>query len=373
VSDLKRRLADLARRQGFAGMAVAAAEEDAQARAVTLERIRRGSFAGLPWFDEARAIRATDPQQALPGARSVVLLAASYGTAEPARREGALTGRVARYAWGRDYHRVLEKRARPLLRLLAESDGGSRSRVLVDHGPLAERAYARSAGLGWQGKNTMLLARGLGSYTFLAAILTSIELEPDAAVAQSCGACTRCLPACPTGALRSEYDLVNDLCIAYQTIENRGPIPRDLRPLIGDWVFGCDLCQEACPVNDAGRADPLPEFLPVRSEDAAPDLAELLSMTEAEFRARFSGRAVARAKYAGLLRNACIALGNLGDARAVAPLADALDHSEPLVRGHAAWALGRLGSLVPLRARLAHETHPWVREEILEALEMANG
>jgi epoxyqueuosine reductase len=243
--------------------------------------------------------------------------------------------------------------------------------VLVDHGPLAERAYARAAGLGWQGKNTMLLARGVGSYTFLAAILTSVELEPDSAAAQTCGACTRCLPACPTGALRSEYELVNDLCIAYQTIENRGPIPRELRPRIGDWVFGCDLCQQACPVNDADVAEGLAEFSAARSEDAFPDLVELLSLSEAEFRARFARRALLRAQYAGLLRNACVVLGNLGDARACGALAAALDHPKELVRGHAAWALGRLASVVPLRERLAREGDPWVREEITQALEDA--
>jgi epoxyqueuosine reductase len=245
--------------------------------------------------------------------------------------------------------------------------------VLVDHGPLAERAYARAAGLGWQGKNTMLLARGVGSYTFLAAILTSVELAPDSAAAQTCGSCTRCLPACPTGALRSEYELVNDLCIAYHTIENRGPIPRELRRKIGDWVFGCDLCQEACPVNDAGRPEGLAEFSPSRSEDAFPDLVELLSLSEAEFRERFAGRPLLRARYAGLLRNACVALGNLGDARACGPLSAALDHAQALVRGHAAWALGRLASSAPLRARLARETDPWVRDEITEALESARG
>ncbi|MET0153343.1 MAG: tRNA epoxyqueuosine(34) reductase QueG [Candidatus Binatia bacterium] len=373
MSDIKEALAALARRQGFVRMAVARAEEDAEARAITLERVRQGSFAGLPWFDEARVVRATDPRRTLPEARSLILLAASYWRPAPARRPDALTGRVARYAWGRDYHRVLEKRARPLVRLLTARDASARSRVLVDHGPLAERAYARTAGLGWQGKNTMLLARGIGSYTFLAAILTSVELAPDASAPQSCGACTRCLPVCPTGALRSEYELVNDLCIAYHTIENRGPIPRELRPRIGDWVFGCDLCQEACPVNDTGRPDGLPEFSATRSDDAFPDLVELLSLSEAEFRKRFAGRPLLRAKYAGLLRNACVALGNLGDARACGPLSAALDHPQALVRGHAAWALGRLASSLPLRARLAREADPWVREEILEALENAGG
>ncbi len=366
-------LVALARRQGFLGLAVAAAEEDAQARAITLERLRRGSFSGLAWFDEARVLRATDPRRTLPGARSVVLLAASYRTAAPALRPGRLRGRIARYAWGRDYHRVLESRARPLLGWIAEHVPGSRSRLMVDHGPLAERAYARAAGLGWQGKNTMLLTRGVGSYTFLAAILTTACFEPDPPAPQSCGACSRCLPACPTGALGAEYELVNDLCIAYHTIENRGPIPRNLRSRIGDWVFGCDLCQEACPVNEPARGEGLPEFAAADADAAFPDLVELLAVGEAEFRARFAGRPILRAKYAGFLRNVCVALGNVGGPSAVGPLARALDHDEPLVRGHAAWALGRLGAIAALSVRRAREADPWVRQEIDQALEEAGG
>ena len=377
MSDLKAELVATARRQGFAACAVAAAVPDTHARDVTLERVRQGSFAGLAWFDEARVLRATDPERTLPGARSIVLLAASYRSRPPARRGAALRGRVARYAWGRDYHRVLERRARPLLRFLAERCPGSRSRVMVDHGPLAERAYGRAAGLGWQGKNTMLFTRGVGSYTFLAAILTTVELPPDAAATQSCGTCSRCLPACPTGALRSEYELVNDLCIAHHTIENRGPIPRELRARMGDWVFGCDLCQEACPVNDHAEKPPpqdgIAEFAAADAEAAFPDLVELLSIDEEEFRRRFAGRPILRARYAGLLRNACVALGNLGAREAAPALARALEHREPLVRGHAAWALGRLGVPEPLRTRLDHETDPWVRDEIDAALESERG
>ena len=371
MTDLKAELVAAAQRQGFLAVAVAPAVEDSEARAITLDRVRQGSFAGLPWFDEARVLRATDPVRTLPGARSVVLLAASYRNPAPPRGDRALRGRVARYAWGRDYHRVLEKRARPLVGLLAEHVPGSRSRLLVDHGPLAERAYARAAGLGWQGKNTMLLTRGVRSYTFLAAILTTVELEPDSETPQSCGACARCLPACPTGALRSEYELVNDLCIAYHTIENRGPIPRPLRARMGDWVFGCDLCQEACPVNEPEREIGLAEFAAADEEAAFPDLVALLSLSESEFRLRFAGRPILRAKYAGLLRNACVALGNLGERAAAPALARALEHEEPLVRGHAAWALGRLGEPEPLRQRLGREDDPWVREEIAAALEPA--
>jgi epoxyqueuosine reductase len=373
MEDLKADLVRLAKRQGFVEAVVARAEPNFEARDIIVDRIRDGSFSGLPWFDERRAIRATDPRASLDGAESVVLLAASYANPTPARDDSRLRGRIARYAWGRDYHRVLEKRARPLVALIAERVPGAASRVVVDHAPLAERVFARAAGLGWQGKNTMLLARGVGSYTFLAAILTTATLEPDSPIAQHCGSCARCLPACPTGALRAEYELVNDLCIAHQTIENRGVIPRALRPQIGDWVFGCDLCQEACPVNEAASVAALDDFAAASPEDAHPDLLSALEMPEQEFRERFAGRPILRAKYAGFLRNVCVALGNLGDQTAIAALVRALAHREPLVRGHAAWALGRLRASDALHARRRFESDPWVIEEIDAALEEAGG
>jgi len=374
VTDLlKTELVRLAAEQGFLRAVVARAEANDEAREVILGRVREGSFAGLPWFDEARAVRATDPRLTLPGARSVVLLAASYANPVPSCDDSRPRGRVARYAWGHDYHRVLEKRAKPLVARIAEHDPGSTSRIVVDHAPFAERVFARAGGLGWQGKNTMLLTRGVGSYTFLAAILTTAELEPDSPVPQTCGACSRCLPACPTGALRAEYELVNDLCIAHHTIENRGVIPRALRPLMGDWIFGCDLCQEACPVNDLPPNGAIPEFDAQSAEDVRPDLLRLLELTEPEFRARYAGRPILRAKYAGFLRNVCVALGNLGDASAVPALTGALAHDESLIRGHAAWALGRLGVTAPLRRRRPYEDDPWVRDEIDAALEAAGG
>lgn len=368
---LERDLAEAARAEGFQALAIAPARVDEGARAIALDRIRAGHFSGLPWFDAARAVRATDPSAVVPGARSVVSLLASYWHPAPEPAANGLTGKVARYAWGRDYHSVLEKRARPLLRLLAERATGSRSRFLVDHGPLFERAYARSSGLGWQGKNTMLLTRGVGSYTFLGAIVTTVELEPDPPVAHGCGACTRCLPSCPTGALRSEYELVNDLCIAYHTIENRGPIPREMRRAIGTWVFGCDLCQEACPVNEGDRPAGLPEFSAGEGDAAFPNLEAILELDEQTFRRRYAGRPILRAKYAGLLRNACVALGNLGDRRAAPALGRALEHAEPLVRGHAAWALGELCEPAALRRRAREEPDAWVQSEIAAALERA--
>jgi epoxyqueuosine reductase len=365
---LRRELEALALRQGFVSLSVAAARPALADRAAALERVRQGAFLGLPWFTAERVIRATEPEQLLPGARSVILLAASYSHPVPVRPDRRPRGRIARYAWGRDYHRVLERRARPLLGLLEERLPGCRSRFFVDHGPLMERAYARSGGLGWQGKNTMILDSRFGSYTFLAAIVTTADLGEDPPTRQHCGTCTRCLAACPTGALRSAYELVNDLCIAFQTIENRGPIPRPLRPLLGDWIFGCDLCQEACPVNEVRAAPGLPEFAPREAEDAFPDLVELVLLSEADFRRRFAGRPVLRAGHAGLLRNACVALGNLGNPIAIPALTQALKHPLPLVRGHAAWALGRLGASGALLRALPEESDPGVREEIETAL-----
>ena len=369
---VKRELGELALAQGFAAVAVAAAEPDLETRHVFVERIRRGDFSGLGWFDERNAAIATEPARLLDGARSIVLLAASYAQPTPARPRGGLRGRVARYAWGRDYHRVLVRKARPLLAFLDDRVPGSQSRFVTDSAPLAERAYARAAGLGWQGKNTMLLTSGLGSSFFLASILTTVELEPDEPSAQNCGTCTRCLPACPTGALRAPHELVSDRCIAFHTIENRGPIPREMRVAIGNWVFGCDLCQDACPVNEVGLRPPsFEELAAFEAEDAFPDLAAILALDRDGFAAQFNGRPVARANYAGLLRNACVALGNSGDAEAIPALATALVHEEPLVRGHAAWALGRLGAREPLARRLRVERDPWVREEITLALEEA--
>jgi epoxyqueuosine reductase len=373
MEDLKADLVRLAKRQGFVEAVVARAEPNLEARDIIVDRVRDGSFSGLAWFDEQRAVRATDPRASLDGAESVILLAASYANPTPPRDGSRLRGRIARYAWGRDYHRVLEQRARPLVALIAERVPGAASRIVVDHAPLAERVFARAAGLGWQGKNTMLLTRGFGSYTFLAALLTTAVLEPDSPVAQHCGACSRCLPACPTGALRDEYELVNDLCIAHQTIENRGVIPRALRTKIGDWVFGCDLCQEACPVNEGASVAALRDFAAASPDDAHPDLLAALEMSEQGFRERFAGRPILRAKYAGFLRNVCVALGNVGDETAIAALVRALAHDEALVRGHAAWALGRLGGGEALHDRKRVEWDPWVIEEINAALEEAGG
>jgi epoxyqueuosine reductase len=358
-----------ASRLGFAACAVAAADPLPETRAVIEARVGRGSYDDLPWFSVERAARSTDPARSLADARSVVMLAAPYRAvldATDAELGDTPRGRVARYAWGRDYHRALERPLKALARWLAERAPGARSRWMVDYGPLAERAFAARAGLGWFGKSTNLLTPAGGSWVLLADLLTTAALIPDTPLRKSCGACTRCIAACPTGAITGPYDLDNRLCISFQTIEQRGPIPRPLRPLVGDWLFGCDICQDACPVPS--RTEALADFQPASVDVAAPPLIPLLSLTEAEFRARFAGRALMRARRDGLRRNACVVLGNLGDERAVPALTAALADESALVRGHAAWALGRLRARRPLSAARCHEPDSWVRDEIEAAL-----
>jgi epoxyqueuosine reductase len=368
------RLKQEAAHLGFVACSVAPAVEDPETRNRFHDRLDRGRLDGLPWMTHERAERATAPERLLPGARSVVSVAAAYERQSRRPDGGELRGRVAAYAWGRDYHRVLEARLKALVRLLNEAAPGSRSRLLVDYGPLAERAYAARAGMGWFGRNTNLLLPGVGSWVLLGEILTTVRLDADVPLRRSCGACHRCVDACPTGALVDGYQIDSRRCISYLTIEHRGPIPVELRELIGTWAFGCDLCQEACPVG-RHAAPPLIEGLRAADAEAsAPALIPLLRLDEEGFRRRFAGRAIMRAKRDGLLRNACVVLGNLGDPAAVPALIEALADRAALVRGHAAWALGRLktqDARAALRSRLAAERDAWVRSEIEQALSAA--
>jgi epoxyqueuosine reductase len=249
-----------------------------------------------------------------------------------------------------------------------------RAKTYVDHGWMLDRAAAARAGIGWLGKNTNLLVPGIGSNVLLCEIVTSAELQPDQPIAKNCGACDACLRVCPTGALVAPGVLDNRKCISFWTIEHRGIIPREVRPLLGDWIFGCDLCQEVCPVNNAATpAVPDPRAIDTfgPSLDPRPGLEDLLALDEAEFQARYRESAVWRARRSGLLRNACVALGNIADRSSVPALSAALEDDEPLVRGHAAWALGRLGgsaAAAALEEALSRESEAWVREECELAL-----
>jgi epoxyqueuosine reductase len=353
---------------GFELAGIAAARE-AETRAFYEEWVAAGRAGEMGYMERDPARRA-QPQTVWPAAASIVVVGMNYRpVAEPEPVDG-LRGRVARYALGDDYHDVIEEKLRRLLARIREHDPAVEGRVYVDTGPLLERDLAARAGLGWFGKNTMLLNRSLGSYFFLGALLLNVSLPPDAPTTAHCGRCDRCLSACPTGAFVAPYVLDARRCISYLTIELKGPIPRELRPLVGDWIFGCDLCQEVCPWNRKSPPGREPRFAP-RPGRSTPELLSLLRLTPEEFAARFRGTPIKRAKRRGLLRNVCIALGNDRDPASLPALTEALRDPEPLVRGHAAWALGRIGGPgadTALRAALSGETDPWVCEELQLAL-----
>ena len=371
VGDVKQLVKTLALEMGFDLVRVTAAEEFAADREAALERIRAGHMDGLPWYTPDRVTRGSRPEALLPQARSIICLGLNYFPGEaPLPAEEGLSGKIARYAQGRDYHRLMKSRMKRYVAALAEKLGQNvAARWYVDDGPMLDRAAAHRAGLGWFGKNTNILTPELGSWVFLGQVITDLEIGPDPPLKKTCGSCARCIPACPTGAIVAPYVIDNSRCISHLTIENRGPIPVELRPKMGDWVFGCDICQEVCPVNR--KALPTAEKALGRHNLAAVDLVGLLQMSEQEFRENFQGTPIMRAKRVGMQRNACVALGNRKDAGAVPALTASLVQGEPLVRSHAAWALGQIGgqqASAALRKAATRETDPQVLEEIHAAL-----
>jgi epoxyqueuosine reductase len=374
---------------GFDLVRVTTAEPFTAARAALRERIGAHLMDGLDWFTLERAEVASDPRALLPEARSVIALGLFYLTAAPrdSSTPGDPHGQIAAYAWGHDYHEVvrdkLDRLAAVLRDLAARQADAGELRLFVDTGRMVDRAAAQRSGLGWYGKNTNILTKGWGSWVFLAEIVTTLALDPDPPIGATCGQCEICLHACPTDAFVAPYVLDNRRCISYLTIELRGTIPLELRPLIGNHVFGCDICQQVCPVNQraevrlrrtgrlGGAREPL-EFRPRLQGGSSLALLPLLELDEEGFRTRFAHSPVKRAKRRGLLRNVCVALGNSGDSAAVPALVSALADREPLVRGHAAWALGRLGGETAYAALVAArgcEGEPTVQAEIACALD----
>jgi len=316
------------------------------------------------------------PGQFVPWARSVVSVALNYNT--PFTRDvadGQLRGWISRYAWGDDYHDVMQAKLDRLFAFVQTEAGAEvQGRAFVDAGPVLDRESGAHAGIGWFGKNTNLLSMKIGSFFVLGELFLSLPLEPDRPVRDRCGQCRLCLDACPTNAFVGPYVLDARKCISYLTIELKGLIPRELRPLMGTHIFGCDICQDVCPYNTKCRPTHEAAFQP-RQGLHAPELIPLLQLTEEEFKARFRGSPILRAKRRGFLRNVCVALGNLGRAEAVPALAEALaDDPDPLVRAHAAWALGRISgseAQAALDEALGHERDATVAEEIRLAIEAA--
>jgi epoxyqueuosine reductase len=367
-------LSNLARQAELTVTGVGSAAPLHDAASYVAEHVNRGHMAGMDWFTVARARESADPRTLHTGVRSIVSVGVPFWSGRRAPPEdGELRGRIARYAWGRDYHATLRKRMVRLVELLERELGRPvEARTLADTARAFDRALAARSGLGWFGKNSMIIVPRHGSWVMLGELYLDLELAPDLPLNHDCGRCTSCLDRCPTGAIVEPYRIDAPRCISYLTIEERGPLPYELRPLMGNWVFGCDVCQDVCPYTRAAQDQPDPAFEPATPDNAFPRLGWLLELTEVEFRAAYSGTAVTRTKRRGLARNAAVALGNSADPRAEAPLRRALgEHDEPLVRGHVAWALRHLlgdDSLKPLRTARQIETDAYVRLEIDAAL-----
>lgn len=345
--------AELKRRGAEAGWtALRVARADALDRdAVALETwLDAGMQASMAWMERYRD-RRRDPRVLLPGCRSVIVAAMNYWGGEagesPADRGASRGGRVARYARGRDYHKTLGRALRRLADWLAEASGAP-ARAFVDTGPVLERAWAERAGLGWIGKNANLLRRDAGSWLLLGEILSAADVAPDAGPhAEFCGSCTACIDACPTDAIVAPGRVDARRCISYWTIEHRGPVPEPERAGLGQWIFGCDVCQEVCPWNETFARDE-PGAFERRDDLAELDPRRILEMDEGAFRAAFSGTPLMRARRDGMRRNACIVMGNRRDpADRPALERAAADDPDPTVREAAAWALGQGGGCYP--------------------------
>jgi epoxyqueuosine reductase len=374
AADLTDRLKAEALRLGFdqVGIAPAVAPPGYPRLLAWLEA---GHAAGMTYMERHAAARA-HPDALLEGVRSVIVVSFVYGRPEPAE-PSATQGKVARYARGTDYHRLLWERLDALWRWLRAERPEARGRAVADTAPLVERDYAQLAGLGWIGKNTMLIDRRLGSFTVLGALLVDLELRYDPGHETShCGTCTRCLDACPTDAFAGPYQLDAGRCISYWTIEHKGSIATEFASTLGDWVFGCDVCQDVCPWNRKAPPGRTPELDP-SPRWTNPELIAWLQQDPAVFRAALKGTALARARRTGLLRNAALVLGGRGPsaAAAVPALIRCLDDPDAVIRGAAAWALGRIATKEAHAALLSHcdDPDPAVRTEIARTSSLAAG
>jgi len=354
-ADLKARLIDFAREIGFDSCRIAACTPPPHASEFGnwLEAGEAGEMHYMKRAEEKRR----DPQKVLLGARSIVVLALNYfqGEMEPARPRAAAIlpargragskahGRIARYAWGDDYHDVTAAKLDKIDNFLREF--GGTQKCYVDTGPILERDHAAEAGTGWHGKSTMLIDPKLGTWFFLAEVLTTLELPPDAAQRDRCGTCERCMIACPTGAITGPHHLDARRCISYLTIELKGSIPLELRPLIGDRIFGCDDCLDACPWNRFAQVSRETAFVARRSTTGTA-LRDYFSLSDETFRSLFRNSPIKRIKRRGFLRNVCVALGNIGDINDLPALQRAAQDPEPLIAEHAGWAIDRINRRV---------------------------
>ena len=337
-AELKGRLVAFARELGFDSCRITACAPPTHAEEFR-DWLKEGAAGEMSYMERGEEKR-RDPKKVLPGARSIIVVALNYWQGENLRRsQTAATGRIARYAWGNDYHDVIAAKLDKIDRFLREF--GGEQKCYVDTGPILERDQAAQAGIGWHGKSTMLIDERLGTWFFLAEILTTLELSPDRTAQDRCGKCERCINACPTGAITAPHRLDARRCISYLTIELKGSIPLEFRSLIGDRIFGCDDCLDACPWNRFAKVSRESAFSAQRSTIGMA-LRDYLGLSEAEFRNLFRNSPIKRIKRRGFLRNVCVAMGNVGTVEDLTALERAAADPEPLIAEHAAWATKRI-------------------------------
>jgi epoxyqueuosine reductase len=333
------KISTLARELGFDACRIARAATPRHAEEFR-EWLDDGAAGEMGWMNRG-ADKRCDPQLVLPGARSVIVVALNYWQGAEPRGFGtgeAAKGRIARYAWGDDYHELMLGKLEQLSEFLSEL--GGTQKCYVDTGPVLERDHAAEAGIGWHGKSTMLIDARLGTWFFLGQILTTLDLPADSPQAERCGSCTRCITACPTGAITAPHRLDARRCISYLTIELKGSIPLELRPLIGDRIYGCDDCLEACPWNRFASLSREAAFA-ARPAIGMP-LRDYLTLDDAQFRQLFRGSPIKRIKRRGFLRNVCVALGNVGNSSDLPALERVMADTEPLIAEHATWAAAEI-------------------------------
>ena len=329
---------------------------------------------GMPWLNKERLIKGGSPDQLLANPKSVIVVGVNYKKNNfEISKSSDTNGKIAMYAQWEDYHLIIKKMLKEYKAMLQEElaiemDG----RIFVDDGSLLEKGFAEKAGLGWFGKHTNIINPIYGSWIFLGALITDLELTPDKSVKKNCGKCELCIIGCPTNAIVSPYQLDANKCISFLTIENKGAIPYELRPLMGDWIFGCDICQDICPVND--KSDMPQNMTFIEKTTSHLDLVEILHMSQEQFSIRFSRSPIKRAKLRGLQRNACVALGNSKQKEGISALINTLKNNESeLVRGHSAWALGEINTTEchnALKLCLEYEEDQFVIDEINQALSL---
>ena len=370
--DLKRLLREKASALGFDLFGVAPVSRS-ETIGIYKAWLKKG-YAGSMEYLEHHSDLKEDPRNLLPETLSLIALGCNYNTGNPSpESQDPSKARFSRYAWGDDYHDIIRSKLKELENYVCkELNAANQTRSFVDSGPVLEREVAQRAGLGWFGKHSNLINIEKGSWFFLAEMLVDIELKADVPFTRvDCGTCTSCIEACPTEAIIADRTVDARLCISYLTIENKGEIPAELRPKIGNHIFGCDICQDVCPWNKDSPESVEQGFKP-RKGNAATDLTELMTMDQAAFSKRFRKSPVKRTKRKGLLRNVAVALGNWANADAIPALGIGLNDIEPVVRSHSAWALGRInneGARKVLKSAVLIEKNPNVLQEIETALD----